>query len=184
VTWTPPPGYPDLVPGAEVTHPRFGKGVIEDMPWWNGQPLVDFTADGGRKLFCNPDRLSTEDKEPEPEPVNAIRFRTNPETGRLEQVYGQNMRWTVGSAEGATTYLSLWTSKTGGRMVDPAELSEEQMSEVLERVSDPDGPVYRLVSPDEDMARAWDEGFRAARLAALDPPMSEPRLNPYRRGGA
>jgi hypothetical protein len=171
-----PPGYPDLVPGARCTHPRFGEGTVQDAPWWNGQPLVEFP---GRKLYCNPDRLSTEDDEPEPSP--AIRLRTNPETGVLEQEYGTAMRWTAGSASGAATYLSLWTSKVGGRMVDPAELSEAQMSEVLERVSDPDGPVYRLVSPDEDMAEAWDAGYRAGRASSSDQPRSELRKNPYRR---
>lgn len=178
---TPPPGYPDLVPGAKVTHPRFGEGIVQEAPWWNGQPLVEFAE---RKLYCNPDRLSTED-EPVAEPTGQpfIHLRTNPETGRLEQRYPSGMRWTAGEASGSATYLSLWTSPKGGEMVDPSELSEAQLSEVLERMADPDGPVYRLFGPNDDLAEAWDAGFRAGRESTLTgDALSQARPNPYRRG--
>lgn len=51
--------YSDLFPGAVVEHPKYGMGVVQDEPWEYGQPLVRF--DDGRVMFCNPDRLSTDD---------------------------------------------------------------------------------------------------------------------------
>jgi hypothetical protein len=54
-----PEEYPDLVPGALVSHPKYGTGRIVDTPWQYGQPVVQY--DDGLRGASNPDRLSTND---------------------------------------------------------------------------------------------------------------------------